>query len=189
MGKHGVTVTVGPATVTKRALAAEQMMAFVNAVPETASTVMDLVADAQDWPKADEFARRFRMSLPPGMIPEDEMTPEMKAMQQQQGQMKDMEMQVAAANAQADLALKQAKAAQAEAAARLAEASAYKAVSDARARMADVESKVTDREVQQTLKGLDQHNDMIADDRDHELNTVTQLSSMVQSEREPTEKE
>jgi len=189
IGKYGVTVAVGPATVTKRALAAEQMMAFVNAAPDTAGTVMDLVADAQDWPKADEFARRFRMSLPPGMVPEDEMTPEMKAMQQQQGQMKEMEAQLAAANAKADLALKEAKASQAEAAARLAEASAYKAVSDAQARMADVESKVTDREVQQTLKGLDQHNDMIANDRDHELNTVTQLSSRVQSEREPTEKE
>jgi hypothetical protein len=30
---------------------------------------MDLVAEAQDWPKSTEFARRFKMLLPPGMIP------------------------------------------------------------------------------------------------------------------------
>jgi hypothetical protein len=61
MGKYSVTVSVGPASETKRTLAAEQMMAFVNAVPQAAANVMDLVAEAQDWPKATEFARRFKM--------------------------------------------------------------------------------------------------------------------------------
>ena len=166
MGKYGVTVSVGPATVTKRALAAEQMMAFVNAIPETASQVMDLVADAQDWPKADEFAKRFRMSLPPGVVPQDELTPEMQQAQQQQQQMAQMQQQLAQKQAEVDIALKSAKAAEAEARAESARANAYKAVSDAQARMLDVESKVDDREVQATLKGLDQHNDIIAGDRE-----------------------
>jgi hypothetical protein len=83
IGKYGITVDVGPASETKRTLANEQMMAFVNAMPQAAGVVMDLVAEAQDWPKSGEFAKRFKMLLPPGTIPEDEMTPEMKAMQAQ----------------------------------------------------------------------------------------------------------
>jgi hypothetical protein len=60
VGKYGVTVSVGPASETKRTLAAEQMMAFVNAAPLVAEMVMDLVAEAQDWPKSGEFARALQ---------------------------------------------------------------------------------------------------------------------------------
>jgi hypothetical protein len=69
IGKYGVTVDVGPASETKRTLANEQMMSFVNAMPQTASVVMDLVAEAQDWPKSGEFAKRFKMLLPAGDDP------------------------------------------------------------------------------------------------------------------------
>ena len=77
-----------------------------------------------------------------------------------------MQQQLAQKQAEVDIALKSAKAAEAEARAESARANAYKAVSDAQARMLDVESKVDDREVQATLKGLDQHNDIIAGDRE-----------------------
>jgi hypothetical protein len=86
-GKYGLTVDVGPASETKRALANEQMMAFVNAMPQAAAMVMDLVAEAQDWPKSGQFAKRFKMALPAGTVPEDELTPEMKAMQQQNAEL------------------------------------------------------------------------------------------------------
>jgi hypothetical protein len=78
-GKYGITVDVGPTSETKRTLAQEQMMAFVNAMPQAASMVMDLVAEAQDWPKSGQFAERFKMALPAGVVPEDELTPEMKS--------------------------------------------------------------------------------------------------------------
>lgn len=173
VGKYGVTVAVGPASETKRTLAAEQMMAFVNAMPQTASVVMDLVAEAQDWPKSGEFAQRFKMLLPPGTIPEDEMTPEMKAAQVQNQQMQQMQQQIAEAMAQADLAGKQAKAANDEARARLAEAQAYKAILDAQSRAADVASKSQERESKmegqefgQVMRMIDQHNSLVGEDRD-----------------------
>lgn len=169
IGKYGVSVAVGPTSETKRTLAAEQMMAFVNAVPQAAENVMDLVAEAQDWPKAAEFARRFRMALPPGMIPEDELTPEMKKAQAQAQQMAAMQQQVAEADAQADIAVKSAKAANDEARARLAEAQAYKAIIDARARMEEVDSKVGDREFSQAMQLLDQENTLASEDRDFDL--------------------
>lgn len=164
-GKYAVTVTVGPATVTKRALAAEQMMAFVNAVPQAAEKVMHLVAEAQDWPKAAEFARIFKMGLPPGVIPDDELTPEMKAAQEQAGKMAAMQAQLDSAEQEKKILKLEKDAILAEARARLAEAQAYKAQIDADARMADTESKIEDRDFQQVLAATDQHNQIANEDR------------------------
>ena len=173
MGKYGVTVSVGPASETKRALASEQMMAFVNAMPQAAGVVMDLVAEAQDWPKSGEFAQRFKMLLPPGIIPEDEMTPEMKMVQQQNQQMQAQQAELAQAQAQAALAKDQAKAANDEARAHLARAQAYKAILDAQSRASDVEGKnlerdaqLDDQEFRQVMDVLDQHNSLAGEDRD-----------------------
>lgn len=173
MGKYGVTVSVGPASETKRALASEQMMAFVNAMPQGAAVVMDLVAEAQDWPKSAEFAKRFKMMLPPGTIPTDEMTPEQQQAAQMQQQVAEMQQQLEKAMADAELAGKQAKAANDEARARLAEAQAYKAIMDARSRAADVASKndergakIDDMEFREVMETLDQNNRLIAEDRD-----------------------
>lgn len=176
MGKYGVTVSVGPATETKRALANEQMMAFVNAAPQTAASVMDLIAEAQDWPKSGEFARRFKMQLPPGMVPEDEMTPEMQQMQAANQQMQQMQQELAQAQAQATIADLSAKAKNNEARANLALAQAYKAVLDAQSRKSDVEGKNDERltnadnvEFDQVMKTLDQHNALAHEDRDFDL--------------------
>lgn len=165
LGKYDVTVTVGPATVTKRQLASEQMMAFVNAAPDTAGMVMDLVAEAQDWPKSDEFARRFRMALPPGMIPEDEMTPEMKAAQEQQGQMAAMQAEIEHKLRLAEIAEKEANAMKSQAQAELAQAQAVKAIADAEARSRDVDSKAGEREIDAAIKITDQHNKVEDEDR------------------------
>ncbi len=168
LGKYDVTVSVGPATITKRQLAAEQMETFVNAMPQVAPMVMDLIAEAQDWPKADQFAQRFRQALPPGMIPQDEMTPEMIAAQQQQQQMAEMAAQMEAALKQAEIAKTEAEAANQRARANLAEAQSIQAIADAKARLADVESKVAERQLNAIFTATDQHNKIIAEDRDYE---------------------
>lgn len=173
MGKYGISVAVGPASETKRTLAAEQMMAFVNAMPQVAGSVMDIVAEAQDWPKAGEFARRFKMMLPPGTVPQDELTPEMQQAQAQQAEMAAMQAKLQQAQAEAEIAAKSAKASNDEARARLAEAQAYKAILDARSRAADVaskteerEAKIEDQEFGQVMSVLDQHNTLAGEDRD-----------------------
>lgn len=144
-GKYAVTVSTGPATITKRALAAEQMMAFVNAMPETASLVMDLVAEAQDWPKAEEFARRFRVSLPKGVISPDDLPPEMQEQMQQQGEVEAEAAEMAKQRERAEIINLRAQAAERMARAKNLLATASKAVSDAQARMMDVEAKVDSR--------------------------------------------
>jgi hypothetical protein len=171
-----VTVDVGPASETKRTLANEQMMAFVNAMPQSAAVVMDLVAEAQDWPKSGEFAKRFKMLLPAGTIPDDELTPEMRAMQAQNAQLQQVTQQLAQAEQNAKTQKLAGDAANAEARANLAMAQAYKAVLDAQSRARDVASKDDDRDIKADAQSFDQalalikdHNDVQHEDREHAL--------------------
>lgn len=181
MGKYGITVSVGPATETKRTLAAEQMMAFVNAIPGAAEKVMDLVASAQDWPEADEFARRFRMMLPAGTIPEEDMSEEEKAMMAKNSEKASLVEQLEMANAKAEIATLEAKAYLAEAQAETARANAYKAMMDADSRRMDVESKNEDRDVTQVLDAVDQHNKLQEEDR--------QFTTALQQQRHARQKD
>lgn len=176
IGKYGITVDVGPASETKRTLANEQMMSFVNAMPQAAGMVMDLVAEAQDWPRSGEFAKRFKMMLPPGTIPEDEMTPEMKQVQEANAQIAQATQERDAALQEAETAKKNADASNAESRARLALAQAYKAILDANSRARDVASKDDDRDMKaedqqfRHLKELvDQHTTLQGEDRDFDL--------------------
>lgn len=183
VGKYGITVSVGPATVTKRQLASEQMMAFVNAVPQVAEKVMDLVAEAQDWPKADEFARRFRMMLPPGTIKADDMTDEEKQAMAQNQQVQELQAQLQQAMAEAELKDKEAQANLRTAQAESARANAYKAAMDAESRRMDVEGKNNDRQDKLTLDAIDQHNDMLDDDRNFGLALAKQRRERQESNR------
>jgi hypothetical protein len=176
IGKYGITVDVGPASETKRTLANEQMMSFVNAAPQTAAFVMDLIAEAQDWPKSGEFAKRFKMQLPPGVIPEDEMTPEMKQMQAANQELQDAQRQAAEAEQAAKTQKMLADAKSSEAKAQQALALAYKAILDAQSRAKDVESKDRQREIdaddqdfRHVMDLVDQHTRLEGEDRDFDL--------------------
>lgn len=167
-GRYGISVTVGPSTVTKRQLAAEQQMSFMNAIGPEAAKFMDLVAESQDWANSDKFVRRMRMSLPDGYIPEDELSDEEKQARQGNSQMAQMQQQLEQANATAEIAVKEAKAEGLRASAEQARANAYKAISDAQARMKDVDSKTGERRLQGAMDALDQHNALESEDRDFE---------------------
>jgi len=64
-GVYDVRVKIGPAYSTRRAEAADSMLQFIQAVPQTASVAGDLVARNMDWPGADEIADRLKRTLPP----------------------------------------------------------------------------------------------------------------------------
>jgi len=165
LGKYGITVTTGPATATKRQQAADQIMAFVNSVPQIAPLVMDLLVKYLDWPGADELEKRLQLALPPGAISEDEMTPEMKAQQAQAQQLAEAQQQLAYSQAEAETQKTLAEARKAEAGAQQALALAYKAVLDANSRAQDVQSKSIERDVKMVSDALDQHNSLEAEDR------------------------
>jgi hypothetical protein len=71
-GEYDVVVETGPSYTTKRVEAAESMMAFVQANPQVAPVIGDLIAENMDWPGADKFATRLRkmaqITLPPGIV-------------------------------------------------------------------------------------------------------------------------
>lgn len=115
-GSYDVVATVGPSYTTRREEAKEGMTAFIQAAPETAPLILDLVAKAQDWPMADDVAKRVRSTLPPQIVKMEELekqgaTPEQiqQVMEQEkQNQPPDPETvksQMEAQNNQARLAL------------------------------------------------------------------------------------
>lgn len=139
-GKYDVRVSVGPNYSTKRQEAAEGMLAFMQAVPAAANLTADLVAKAQDWPDADQFAERLKKALPPG-IAEEEGQPDIQAMVQQQVQqmMPQLMQQV----------IQSAEARKAEAEVAEAEADATKAKAEANEAQIDVLLK----QIQLTVAG------------------------------------
>lgn len=65
VGAYDVVMTTGPSYSTKREEAKEGMTAFIQAAPQVAPLIMDLVANGQDWPFADKIAKRLETALPP----------------------------------------------------------------------------------------------------------------------------
>jgi hypothetical protein len=65
VGIYDVSVETGPSYTTRRVESAEGMIAMAQANPQAWLTHGDLIAKAQDWPNAEEFAKRSRLTLPP----------------------------------------------------------------------------------------------------------------------------
>ena len=84
-GKYDVTVQAGPSYTTKRQESAEQMMNFLQAFPQAAPMVGDLIAKNLDWPGADDIAKRLKSMLPPHLQEGD--NPQVMMLQQQMQQM------------------------------------------------------------------------------------------------------
>lgn len=126
-GKFDIAIEVGPSYSTKRAEAAESMLAFIQAVPGAAAVTGDLVAKSQDWPMADSFAERLKKTLSPNLLKgeEGEEPPQPDPAQIAQ-------MQAAQAAQQAELELKQAQTRKANADALRAKADADKAAAQAK---------------------------------------------------------
>lgn len=96
VGKFGVTVTIGPSYATKRIEAAESMMDFARALPQTGQLIADLIAKNSDWPGAEIIAARIAKTLPPQLLAPDakDMTPQIQALLQgMDGQIKQLTME------------------------------------------------------------------------------------------------
>ena len=113
VGSYDVVAQMGPSYTTKREEAKDGMIAFVQAVPKAGELILDLLAKAQDWPMADDIAKRLRATLPPQMLKSEELekqgaTPEQIQQfmdQQQQNQPPPPEMM----KLQAEMQIKQAQ--------------------------------------------------------------------------------
>jgi len=73
IGSYDVVATVGPSFTTRREEAKEGMMTMLQAIPDVGPLILDLVAKSQDWPMADDIAKRVRANLPPHIVKMEEM--------------------------------------------------------------------------------------------------------------------
>lgn len=68
VGKYDVAVDVGPSYATQREQAAESMTAFVQAFPQAAPILGDMIARNSDWPESAKVAKRLEALLPPQIL-------------------------------------------------------------------------------------------------------------------------
>lgn len=115
VGKYDVRVSVGPNYTTRRQEAAESMMSFVQAFPQSAQVVGDLVAKSMDWPNSDEFVERLKKVLPPQFRDMQDMDPEEQQQAQQQQAQQQQAEQMGRAKAEADITKSMAEAEEARA--------------------------------------------------------------------------
>lgn len=152
LGKYDVTIVTGPSYATKRQEAAESMLNMVNAMPQTMQFAADKIVEAQDWPGAEAIAKRLRAQLPPGMVDEDELSDEERAMRQQAAQVAQRKDQIEERSAMAEIAMKEAQAADYQARAQQAQAQAAKAFSEIDLRQAEVFAKLDDMQIKTLLE-------------------------------------
>lgn len=131
-GKYAVSITTGPSYTTRRVEAREEMMSLTNSMPEVMGIAADKIVEAQDWPGADEIARRIRSQLPPGMVDEKDLSPEEQQGRMQQAQAAQQQEQIQQMQFQLEMELKKAQIEEARA----------RAI-EAHARAAQAESGVT----------------------------------------------
>ena len=72
VGSYDVVAQAGPSFTTRREEAKEGMIALLQAAPDVAPLILDKVAKAQDWPMADEIAKRIRANMPPHILQAEE---------------------------------------------------------------------------------------------------------------------
>ena len=65
VGKYDVALSIGPSYTTQREEAAENMLALIQAAPQIAPIIADLIVKYQDWYGAPEIAKRLKLLLPP----------------------------------------------------------------------------------------------------------------------------
>lgn len=75
-GKYDVSVTTGPTYQSQREEAARSMMDFLQAFPQAAPFISDLIVKNMDWAGSDEIQDRLKKMLPPELREPEEGEPE-----------------------------------------------------------------------------------------------------------------
>lgn len=103
-GQYDVTVKVGPSFESQREEARQAMIEFLNANPQAAPVVGDLVATNMDWPEADKFAERLKNMIPPQALGKPPQPDPMMQLAQETEKAKAQQIQM---KGQIDLQMKQ----------------------------------------------------------------------------------
>ena len=93
-GRFDVRLRTGPNYATRRLEAADAMLQFVQAVPQAAALIGDLIATNMDWPGADQIAERLKRAVPPNILGPDAVDKDDPQAQQQAAQAAQQAQQV-----------------------------------------------------------------------------------------------
>lgn len=88
VGRYDVSITSG-SQATRRQEAVAAMLQLVQAYPQAAPIISDLLVKNMDWPGAEEVAARLRRMVPPEVLGDDDQSgipPQVKAQMQQMQQ-------------------------------------------------------------------------------------------------------
>ena len=83
VGKYDVVVTTGPSYMTKRQEALDGMSQLLQGNPQLWQVAGDLFVKNMDWPGAQEMAKRFKKTIDPKLLSDDDKSPELQAAEQQ----------------------------------------------------------------------------------------------------------
>ena len=83
VGKYDVVATTGPGYATKRQEALEAMAQLLQGNPDLWKVAGDLFVKNMDWPGAQEMSKRFRKTIDPSILADDNKSPELQAAEQQ----------------------------------------------------------------------------------------------------------
>jgi hypothetical protein len=83
VGKYDVVATTGPGYATKRQEALEAMAQLLQGNPQLWTVAGDLFVKNMDWPGAQEMSKRFRKTIDPSILADDDKSPELQAAEQQ----------------------------------------------------------------------------------------------------------
>jgi hypothetical protein len=83
VGKYDVVATTGPGYATKRQEALEAMAQLLQGNPQLWTVAGDLFVKNMDWPGAQEMSQRFKKTIDPKILAEDNKSPELQAAEQQ----------------------------------------------------------------------------------------------------------
>ena len=83
VGKYDVVATTGPGYATKRQEALEAMAQLLQGNPQLWTVAGDLFVKNMDWPGAQEMAERFKKTIDPQILANNDKSPELQAAEQQ----------------------------------------------------------------------------------------------------------
>lgn len=189
-GAYDVIAEAGNSYATKREEASDSMMQFMQALPNTAPLVADLIAKAQEWPMADKFAERLHAALPPPILAaekaqeqqESGQPPQPDPAQQAQEQAQQAQQQLGMQELQAKTATETQKA-------RKAKADADKAESEAELAKVNIllaKQQLGKGEIE-AAKGIDAHKqDLGHKQAKHDLHVATTVDKHMQGTAQNT---
>jgi hypothetical protein len=101
-GAFAVEVVTGPSYATQRMFAGEAMIEALKTLPGPLASALDIIVEEQDWPGAARLAERLKKTLPPQLTRDPNKPPTPEEIEQEEKESQAQQLQLTAAQEQAE---------------------------------------------------------------------------------------